>query len=185
MGGKVGSCRFVIVSAWFLCGTDFKTTRIIKIVKRVLFYGILLNLLFMVISRSVLRTLDFVHGLSYWFPFAYIAMLCAIPTLNRIVKNSNYIIFIILCIMSIIGFWAVTLLFPQNLIVRILSLEQISGSACFCCVYIFTYFIKKNDLYQKGSWIRYFISAVALYLIMYILFCKFRLIGVPIPLTAA
>lgn len=179
MGGKVGSCLFVIVSAWFLSGREFRAGRIIALIKRVLFYGLALNLLFMAVTRTVPGPAAFLRGFSYWFPFAYVVMLCAIPLTDHISEGQMAgSVMPALAAAGMTAFWVLSLIFPHNQAVMLAGMEHISGSACFCGIYMITCFLKKRNLYRHGTAASYLAAAVFFYGIMYLSYLKVHLSAV-------
>ena len=93
--GKVGVCCFVIIGAYFLCEKRFNFRRPINLIITMVFYsfGIYLVLKYgfhtgIWGADTPARTwLPFPLPSGYWFVYAYIVMLLAMPCLNIIINN--------------------------------------------------------------------------------------------------
>ena len=72
LGGKFGSYLFVIIGAWFLAGSEkWSAKGIVKIILQTVFYGVLLDLVCMVIYGGI-GIKQFLSGFNYWFCFSYV-----------------------------------------------------------------------------------------------------------------
>lgn len=93
--GKVGVCCFVIIGAYFLCEKRFNFRRPVNLIITMMFYsfGIYLVLKYgfhtgIWGADTPARTwLPFPLPSGYWFVYAYIVMLLAMPCLNIIINN--------------------------------------------------------------------------------------------------
>lgn len=95
--GKVGVCCFVIIGAYFLCEKRFNFRRPVNLIITMMFYsfGIYLVLKYgfhtgIWGADTPARTwLPFPLPSGYWFVYAYIVMLLAMPCLNIIINSLN------------------------------------------------------------------------------------------------
>lgn len=55
MGGKLGVNLFVLISGYFLCRSEFRLKRIIKLELEVIFYSLIIGLLFYARTRILKR----------------------------------------------------------------------------------------------------------------------------------
>jgi len=163
LGGKFGVNIFVILGCYFLCNTEFKAKRIWRLIGEVIFYALLLNLADILIFKKDLTSIDFIHGFSYWFPFAYIVMLIFIPFINKfIIPRFQKFIVILGSVLSIVfvlwGYLA------PNAIFKLITLEQIMGSLWFCYTYVLVGYLKENNIFDKTNYIK---SAPIVFIICY------------------
>lgn len=89
MGGKLGVNLFVLISGYFLCKSDFKWKRIIKLEVEVIFYSILIGVIFHFLMPERESTKDLIKELtplrtgSYWFYNTYFVMVLFAPFINK------------------------------------------------------------------------------------------------------
>lgn len=93
--GKVGVCCFVIIGAYFLCEKRFNFRRPINLILTMMFYSFDIYLVLKYGFHTGIwgtdtfaRTwLPFPLPSGYWFVYAYIVMLLAMPCLNIIINH--------------------------------------------------------------------------------------------------
>lgn len=169
LGGKFGVNIFVILGCFFLCSACFKIQRVYRLILEVLFYGLILNLADIFLFSQKLTLPDFIHGFSYWFPFAYIVMLLCTPLLNKLL-NKGY--GKVLCVLGtlffiFIFFWGI---YSPNRMFKLITLEQIIGSLWFCYLYILTACLKSKGFFENIRILRIArFLLLPLYLLMFIL----------------
>ncbi len=84
---------FVLISGYFLCKSDFKPSRIVRLVIQVLFYTIILLLVRILFIDKSVSTTDILHAFfpitsgEYWFITQYCLLLLISPLLNRIINT--------------------------------------------------------------------------------------------------
>lgn len=89
MGGKLGVNLFVLISGYFLCKTDFKWKRIIKLELEVIFYSVLIGLIFHYFMperetfKDLIKELTPLRSGSYWFYNTYFVMVLFAPFINK------------------------------------------------------------------------------------------------------
>ena len=92
MGGKLGVNLFVLISGYFLCKSEFKWQRIIRLELEVIFYSVLIGLIFyfFIPERESLK--DFLNkeftplrSGRYWFYDTYFVMFLFSPFINKLV----------------------------------------------------------------------------------------------------
>ena len=95
--GKLGVDIFVIIGAYFLCEKKFNFRRPINLMLVTIFYsfGIWIFLKFILQTKLLVPTslktilLPFPLPSGYWFVYAYVIMLFAMPFLNIIINSLN------------------------------------------------------------------------------------------------
>ena len=89
MGGKLGVNLFVLISGYFLCKSDFKWKRIIKLEVEVIFYSILIGVIFHFLMperesiKDLIKELTPLRTGSYWFYNTYFVMVLFAPFINK------------------------------------------------------------------------------------------------------
>lgn len=86
---------FVLISGYFLCDKDFKSSRIFKIIIQVLFYSLLGSIIVVLLTnkslslKEILFTLFPLTGNKYWFASVYVVLLILSPVLNSAINKLN------------------------------------------------------------------------------------------------
>lgn len=85
---------FVLISGYFLCLSNFKISRIIKIWMQVLFYSCLCTFVCIILGgvpslKNLLKMVLPLSGNQYWFATTYVLMLCLSPLLNIAILGMN------------------------------------------------------------------------------------------------
>ena len=89
MGGKLGVNLFVLISGYFLCKSDFKWKRIIKLEVEVIFYSILIGVIFHFLMperesiKDLIKELTPLMTESYGFYNTYFVMVLFAPFINK------------------------------------------------------------------------------------------------------
>ena len=89
MGGKLGVNLFVLISGYFLCKSDFKWKRIIKLEVEVIFYSILIGVIFHFLMperesiKDLIKELTPLRTGSYCFYNTYFVMVLFAPFINK------------------------------------------------------------------------------------------------------
>ena len=148
MGGKFGVNIFVILGSYFLCYSEFKTSRIMRLLGETIFYGFLMNLIDIMFLKRTLTSIDFLRGFNYWFPFSYCILLVAIPYINKLMLRFDNKRIIYISGASFLALFAWGCLRPDIKLYRIVSMEHIIGPCWFCFVYIIVTFLHKNDFFK-------------------------------------
>lgn len=171
-GGKTGAMIFVIIGAWFLTECDkIKMKNIFRIVVEVFFYGVLLNLVYIILGYE-LSFGQFLKGFNYWFPFGYVVMLLVIPYINtKMTEKLQRNIIVIGLFFSIIFFVFSSIVGIDNLVVKIINKGVIIGPTWFIYIYILTAYIKKNDLFANLERKTLFWVSLGSYVLMFIILC--------------
>lgn len=94
LGGQFGVNLFVIIGAWFLQSSAFKSSRVLRIVTQMVFYTLSLDILSLLFGASI-HTRDFLKSFSYWFCFGYVIMLIIGPFLRKMDENSRFFLSIV------------------------------------------------------------------------------------------
>ena len=155
MWGKIGVNCFVILGCWFLADHPGKTSQIIRICLEVLFYGTVLNLIYILIFHEQCSFFSILRGYFYWYVFAYIIMLLLIPCMKKATWLENkYVLSALFVLLSVIptvsrtgmylpGFW--------GQIYGYFNSETILGPFWFSFLFLLTGKIKNNKVLDKYS----------------------------------
>lgn len=165
MGGQIGVDLFVIVGAWFLCQSSFKSGRIIRIVEQLVFYVLFLDLISFFLGTILNFKLVLQGFTTYWFPFSYIVTVLLSPFLNKI-NDSNLLKIIVVggvffCLLTMLSMYR-----PDALIVYIFRRTMIKGPIWFSYCFLFIRYIKdkfKPNIYFFG--LLYLVSYIFMYYI--------------------
>ena len=169
LGGKFGVNVFVILGCYFLVGSKWKASRILRLILEVVFYGLILNLADMFIFGKHLSPGDFARGLSYWFPVCYIVMLLMMPVLNRIIETKLAPVIAVAGVVASGGLITWGWVAPNRLF-QIVTLEHIVGSLWFCYLFVLVGWLKKKGFFEHPLYGKIGIVAFpAFYLLMYVL----------------
>lgn len=104
---------YVLISAYFLCKSSFKSKRLIKLVAEVWFYSVLIYVLYCASGRTTLSIGGLFHTAlpvlfgEYWFATIYVGMYILSPFLNKALsafdqKESRKLILVLLILFSLI-----------------------------------------------------------------------------------
>ena len=87
---------YVLITGYFMCNSEFKISRVVKILGQVLWYSILVPIVFILVGAvdissfgvyEVLQVIFPVHMLQYWFVTGYVVLLLLSPFLNAGIKQ--------------------------------------------------------------------------------------------------
>ena len=164
LGGKFGSYLFVIIGAWFLAGSEkWSAKGIVKIILQTVFYGVLLDLVCMVINGGI-GIRQFLSGFNYWFCFSYVFMLLVWPLLRRIPDRKQMVI-------AAAGVSAgAGYLRPDFILIKALSKGIIIGPLSFCYAFIVVCVLRRhwkalNARIKPAGWFMLYLIG---YLIMFL-----------------
>ena len=91
MGGKLGLNLFVLISGFFLCKSNFKWQKLIKLEIEVIFYSVVIGTFFFIFypERESLKELlgEFtpLRLCRYWFYNTYFVLILASPFINKLI----------------------------------------------------------------------------------------------------
>ena len=169
LGGKFGSYLFVIIGAWFLAGSEkWSAKGIVKIILQTVFYGVLLDLVCMVINGGI-GIRQFLSGFNYWFCFSYVFMLLVWPLLRRIPDRKQMVI-AAAGVSAGAGVTALGYLRPDFILIRALSKGIIIGPLSFCYAFIVVCVLRRhwkalNVRIKPAGWLMLYLIG---YLIMFL-----------------
>ena len=95
-GGKIGVNCFVIISGYFLSGTEFKISRLIKLWLLTVFYSVLIYVVFSLFRQEPFSGKELIKSAfpiltnRYWFITAYVALYLLYPFINRMIDNLEH-----------------------------------------------------------------------------------------------
>lgn len=95
IGGKLGVNLFVLISAYFLIDSKFKSKKILKLWLEVIFYSYIFGFIGFVIDKNavgikqIIKTVIPVLFGEYWFITTYIIMYILSPWTNKLIKSLN------------------------------------------------------------------------------------------------
>lgn len=87
---------YVLITGYFMCNSEFKVSRVVKILAQVLWYSILVPVVFVLVGAvdigsfglyEVLQVVFPVHMYQYWFVTGYVVLLLLTPFLNAGIKQ--------------------------------------------------------------------------------------------------
>lgn len=136
-GGRIAVNTFVIISSWYLCDKEFKSSRIVSAWISTFLYSLIVGLYFAFATRDYHFLIIHLEPIStnvIWFMRAYILLLLMTPFLNLILKIPKLSKFIIL--MGVL-FSIYKTLYPA-------SIFNIGDGYTFLLIYIMTGYIKRN-----------------------------------------
>ena len=93
VGGKIGVNVFVLISGYFLVKSDFKFSKLFKLLLEVCFYSTFIYLIFAIFGKISFSFNDFIKIIlptitkQYWFVTCYIILYILSPFLNKMLKN--------------------------------------------------------------------------------------------------
>lgn len=171
--GILGVDLFVLISAFFLIDSKFKTARILRLYICVVFYYFIFGIFAEGVSiKLFVRALLIPFLNEYWFVQAFILMLLFTPFMNKFInKNPTSVLFKLICLLFVtvsiyhtvytsasIGKWAVFVLLyfwggvikRSNYIVRLLSNSSVVAIvvlAIYSIVLLATIMISYNNSY--------------------------------------
>ena len=108
---------FVLISGYFLCLSEFKVSRLMRIWFQVLFYSIICTIFCMAIEgvslKSLVKAIVPLTAKQYWFATTYVLMILFSPLINMAIREMNrkqhqlavWLIAIILCAMPTVFVW--------------------------------------------------------------------------------
>lgn len=128
MGGKLGVNLFVLISGYFLCKSEFRLKRIIKLELEVIFYSLIIGLLFFFFMpereslKDLLKELSPLRSGSYWFYSTYFVLVLFCPFINKIISllEKEVLKKLLLCIFIL---WVLIPILPK---VHALELSNLS-----------------------------------------------------------
>lgn len=118
MGGKIGVNLFVLISGYFLCKSEFKWERILRLELQVIFYSVLIPLMFYIFAPGKASLKDIIKGFTpirsgeYWFYTVYFFLAIISPFLNKMISSLEKKDFQKLIIL-LIFLWVVVPLLPK------------------------------------------------------------------------
>lgn len=93
--GKTGINCFVLITGYFMCKSQITLKKFLKLFLQVMFYKILINSIFWILSyepltiQGLAKALIPIRTLGKGFPAAYLLFFLFIPFLNILVNNMN------------------------------------------------------------------------------------------------
>ena len=91
MGGKLGVNLFILISGYFLCKSNFKWQRIIKLELEVIFYSLVIGIIFLILFpegksfNNLLREIMPLLSGRYWFYNTYFVLILLSPFINKLI----------------------------------------------------------------------------------------------------
>ena len=149
-GGKIGYDCFVIITAWFCIGKDFKGGRFLKIALEVIFYNLLGMLLAAILNNGVSEPVNIrnflgclfpIFGNSHGFAVYYMIFLLILPLLNTIsekISKRNIQAIIVLMFMMQLGAKVLSVIIDYSTFV-----DLDNGLFTFLILYFAVVYIKR------------------------------------------
>ena len=147
MGGKIGVNVFVLVSGYFLCKSNLKWQRIIKLEFEVIFYSFIIGVIFFIFFperetlKNLLGELTPLRSSQYWFYNTYFVFFLLSPFINKLISALNKDEFKkILILLSVL--WVVIPFFPKF---SALQMSELGWFICAAYIRIFSDDFTKNS----------------------------------------
>ena len=176
MGGKLGVNLFVLISGYFLCKSDFKWKRIIKLEVEVIFYSILIGVIFHFLMperesiKDLIKELTPLRTGSYWFYNTYFVMLLFAPFINKfLVSLEKTDLKKILFLMSVL--WVLIPVLPK------VGALQMSRLGWFIFLYLCSAYIRfyPEDFSFKNK--TFLLFGIGIYILVLLSVLSFDLLG--------
>ena len=176
MGGKLGVNVFVLVSGYFLCKSNFKWQRLIKLELEVIFYSCIIGVIFFIFFpereslKNLLGELTPLRSSRYWFYNTYFVCFLLSPFINKLISALNKDEFKkILILLSVL--WVVIPFFPK------FGALQMSELGWFIYLYLCAAYIRIfNDDFTKKSTV-YILLGITGYILLLFSVLAFDLLG--------
>lgn len=162
--GNLGVDVFVMISGYFLSQTDFKISRIVKVILQVSFYSISIFFILVglkIVPLSIKATIKSIFPVlfnQYWFATTYVVVLLFSPFLNQFLNclsKRKYLLF--LCTVVII--WSVLPTFSAQ--------SLASNETCqFVMFYSIGAYVRKNPSFHFCNKNRYWIVGISAFLLI-------------------
>ena len=159
MGGKLGVNLFVLISGYFLCKSNFKWFRLVKLELEVIFYSFAIGLLFFIFSpereslKGLLSELTPILSSKYWFYETYFVLVLISPFINKLIdslqKNEFKKILLLLTML-----WVVIPTFPK------IGQLQMSNLGWFVFLYLFAAYIRNfHEDFKKTQFVLFWLES--------------------------
>lgn len=163
-GGRLVCNCFVMIGAWFLCDTEFKSERVVKLWMQIFFYAVTITVICTLLKfpdADLVRLIQAflpIMGRPVWFPAEYILLLMLSPFLNKLLiwEEGQY------C-RKILIFLAVLIMIPATLFPIEYTKPVFSELVCFCFLYLYIAYIKRHPMHWMEKRMRVYIGAVSMY----------------------
>lgn len=152
-GGKIGYDCFIIITAWFCTGKEFKGSRLVKIALEVIFYNIVGMALAATLNNGQMESVSLrnwigcifpIFGISHGFAVYYMIFLFILPLLNTVsekMTKRNILSIITLLFMMQIGAKVLSVIIDYSSLV-----DLDNGLFTFIILYFAIAYIKKYPL---------------------------------------
>ena len=164
-GGRLVCNCFVMVGAWFLCDTEFKAKRIVKLWLQVFFYAVMITVICTVLKfpdANLVRLVQAflpIMGRPVWFPAEYILLLIVSPFLNKLLRweDGKY------C-RKILIFLGALMMIPATLFPIEYTKPIFSELSWFCFLYLYIAYRKRHPrLWMEKGWGGVCIGTILMY----------------------
>ncbi|MDY6068945.1 MAG: acyltransferase [Opitutales bacterium] len=147
LGGEFGVDCFILISGYFLCGQQFKLSRLVNLFVFVFLYSVSLLLVYIAIVKGFNLPLTFsgkdilecvfpISMWTYWFITAYAILYVLSPLLNAVIDNIDEKVYKTILV---VGFLYVC-------IRPMLFVSYTSAIATFVFLYLLGAFVKKHKI---------------------------------------
>ena len=176
MGGKLGVNLFVLISGYFLCKSDFKWKRIIKLEVEVIFYSILIGVIFHFLMperesiKDLIKELTPLRTGSYCFYNTYFVMVLFAPFINKfLVSLEKTDLKKLLFLMSVL--WVLIPVLPK------VGALQMSNLGWFIFLYLCSAYIRfyPEDFSFKNK--TFLLFGIGIYILVLLSVLSFDLLG--------
>lgn len=149
-GGKIGYDCFIIITAWFCTGKEFKGSRLMKIALEVVFYNLVGIILAEILNNGQIEPITMrnwlgcffpVFGISHGFAVYYMIFLMILPLLNTVserMSKRNIQAIIVLMFMMQIGAKVLSVIIDYSTFV-----DLDNGMFTFIILYFAVVYVKR------------------------------------------
>lgn len=91
--GYMGTNLFILISAYFMCRSKFKTKKLLLLIAQTIFYSVTLYLITYIWRWHNFNVIDFVKSFfpitlsTYWFITCYVALFILSPFINKFIQT--------------------------------------------------------------------------------------------------
>lgn len=165
----VGVDGFVIISGYYLCGSEFKMRKLLTLIVQIVSTSVIIYFIFVALRLAPLTRGDTLCAFlpiltgKYWFATSYVGMYCLVPFLNMVVKTATkrQMQGLVLLLSAMFCSW--------NLFIPQLTTMNTDGGynvVWLVCLYFFAAYLRLYWDYRINK---------SVYLAVYILCCVFVL----------
>lgn len=153
-GARISVNIFLIIGTWFMCDSQFKAQRVLRLYSEVFLYSAVITTLMLLIGKAgslldVIRGFFVIYGYPLWFASSYIVLLLISPYLNLLFKLDKKNLFRLILIISLF-LPVMCTIYPNG------EFNYVCDTLWFIVVYIYIGYYKRyihNHITNRQSFI--------------------------------